>query len=319
MAAICYGTAVTRRPMSENESTNVAIACQGGGSHTAFTAGVLKGLLREWNNDELVGLAALPVAHSVRSPRGTACSAPALTARPTCWMMSGATSPRPTLEFQSMSRSLALAPPTAQFPIPEVSPYAVPGNARTRSESGDARPTHRLRRLRLAPDATPTHVTIGRLTSTAVSTKPSSDDAITPETVLAPPRIRCCTRPSRCTTTGTGTACSREPQSRSPTASGHARALGRAVEDGLDIRGVPTSFASRELAREEGIPLVAVDEVETIDVAIDGAANSPTNTDTSRSDTCDSPGSTLRLRRWTVTRGSSRTCSNAASARPTTS
>ncbi|ADQ65658.1 ribose-5-phosphate isomerase A [Halogeometricum borinquense DSM 11551] len=49
------------------------------------------------------------------------------------------------------------------------------------------------------------------------------------------------------------------------------RALGRAVEDGLDIRGVPTSFASRELAREEGIPLVAVDEVETIDVAIDGA------------------------------------------------
>ncbi|QIB75705.1 patatin-like phospholipase family protein [Halogeometricum borinquense] len=43
--------------MSENESTNVAIACQGGGSHTAFTAGVLKGLLREWNNEhELVGI-----------------------------------------------------------------------------------------------------------------------------------------------------------------------------------------------------------------------------------------------------------------------
>jgi NTE family protein len=42
--------------MSE-EPTKVAIACQGGGSHTAFTAGVLKGFLREWNDDyELVGI-----------------------------------------------------------------------------------------------------------------------------------------------------------------------------------------------------------------------------------------------------------------------
>jgi len=38
--------------------TNVAIACQGGGSHTAFTAGVLKTLLRNWDDDryELVGI-----------------------------------------------------------------------------------------------------------------------------------------------------------------------------------------------------------------------------------------------------------------------
>lgn len=40
-----------------NATTNVAIACQGGGSHTAFTAGVLKGLLREWPDEhELVGI-----------------------------------------------------------------------------------------------------------------------------------------------------------------------------------------------------------------------------------------------------------------------
>jgi NTE family protein len=38
-------------------ATPVAIACQGGGSHTAFTAGVLKGLLREWDDDHrLVGI-----------------------------------------------------------------------------------------------------------------------------------------------------------------------------------------------------------------------------------------------------------------------
>jgi NTE family protein len=31
----------------EDETKRVAIACQGGGSHTAFTAGVLKTLLKE--------------------------------------------------------------------------------------------------------------------------------------------------------------------------------------------------------------------------------------------------------------------------------
>lgn len=43
--------------MSEVAPTKVAIACQGGGSHTAFTAGVLQGLLREWDDEyELVGI-----------------------------------------------------------------------------------------------------------------------------------------------------------------------------------------------------------------------------------------------------------------------
>ena len=48
------------------------------------------------------------------------------------------------------------------------------------------------------------------------------------------------------------------------------RALGRRVEDGLDILGIPTSFQSRELAREVGIPLTDLDEAR-VDVAIDGA------------------------------------------------
>ena len=55
------------------------------------------------------------------------------------------------------------------------------------------------------------------------------------------------------------------------TAAHAIRALGRAVDGGLDVRGVPTSFASRELAREAGVPLVPLDEVATLDVAIDGA------------------------------------------------
>jgi len=48
------------------------------------------------------------------------------------------------------------------------------------------------------------------------------------------------------------------------------RALGRAVDAGLDVRGIPTSFQSRALAREAGIPLTTLDEA-TPDVAIDGA------------------------------------------------
>jgi ribose 5-phosphate isomerase A len=38
-----------------------------------------------------------------------------------------------------------------------------------------------------------------------------------------------------------------------------------------DIRGVPTSFQAVVLAREYGIPLVTLDEIDRIDVAIDGA------------------------------------------------
>ncbi|WP_411965086.1 ribose-5-phosphate isomerase RpiA [Haloferax sp. YSMS24] len=49
------------------------------------------------------------------------------------------------------------------------------------------------------------------------------------------------------------------------------RAIGELVADGMDVRGVPTSFASRELAHECDVPLAALDEVDAVDVAIDGA------------------------------------------------
>ena len=55
------------------------------------------------------------------------------------------------------------------------------------------------------------------------------------------------------------------------TAAHAIRALGNAVDSGLDIVGVPTSFASRELALESGIPLADLDEVDGLDLAIDGA------------------------------------------------
>jgi ribose 5-phosphate isomerase A len=48
--------------------------------------------------------------------------------------------------------------------------------------------------------------------------------------------------------------------------------LGRRVKDeGLDIIGVPTSEATDKLARELGIPLAELSELEPLDLTIDGA------------------------------------------------
>ena len=54
------------------------------------------------------------------------------------------------------------------------------------------------------------------------------------------------------------------------TAAHAIRAIGRAVDAGLDVEGIPTSFQSRERARDAGIPLTTLDEA-TPDISIDGA------------------------------------------------
>jgi ribose 5-phosphate isomerase A len=47
--------------------------------------------------------------------------------------------------------------------------------------------------------------------------------------------------------------------------------LGECVAQGLKIQGVPTSQASADLATKLNIPLVTLDQVESIDVTCDGA------------------------------------------------
>ncbi|WP_437679564.1 ribose-5-phosphate isomerase RpiA [Sorangium sp. So ce131] len=49
------------------------------------------------------------------------------------------------------------------------------------------------------------------------------------------------------------------------------RRLGERVRRGLQIRGVATSERSAALARRENIPVVAFEEVERLDIAVDGA------------------------------------------------
>jgi ribose 5-phosphate isomerase A len=49
------------------------------------------------------------------------------------------------------------------------------------------------------------------------------------------------------------------------------RQLGELVRGGLKIVGIPTSFRTRDIAAECGIPLSTLDQHQEIDVAIDGA------------------------------------------------
>lgn len=51
------------------------------------------------------------------------------------------------------------------------------------------------------------------------------------------------------------------------------QAIGERIQSGdlKDIKGVPTSFQAIVLARQYGIPLTTLDEIDKIDVAIDGA------------------------------------------------
>ena len=49
------------------------------------------------------------------------------------------------------------------------------------------------------------------------------------------------------------------------------RMLGGRVREGMKIRGIPSSIASRDLATQVGIPLITFDDAQQIDVTIDGA------------------------------------------------
>jgi ribose 5-phosphate isomerase A len=84
------------------------------------------------------------------------------------------------------------------------------------------------------------------------------------------------------------------------TAAHAIRALGERVADGLDIRGVPTSLGTRTLARDAGIPLAALSDVESIDVAIDGADQVFAGTDGSTGEVLVKGGGGAHLREKVV-------------------
>ena len=54
-------------------------------------------------------------------------------------------------------------------------------------------------------------------------------------------------------------------------ATAFVEALGEHVQQGLRVRGVATSQATSDLARRSAIPLASLDEIEAIDITVDGA------------------------------------------------
>jgi ribose 5-phosphate isomerase A len=54
-------------------------------------------------------------------------------------------------------------------------------------------------------------------------------------------------------------------------ATAFVRALGARVKAGLRIRGVPTSEGTAAVAREVGIPLTTLEDIEQLDLTVDGA------------------------------------------------
>ena len=55
--------------------------------------------------------------------------------------------------------------------------------------------------------------------------------------------------------------------------------LGKLVQQGFSIKGIPTSKQTEILAKDVGIPLVSFHEIDHIDLAIDGADEVNTNLD----------------------------------------
>jgi NTE family protein len=109
--------------------TRVAIACQGGGSHTAFTAGVLKGLLPELEPEyELVGLSGTSggAVSAFAAWNGICTGGPeaAIERLDSIWADIAARSPTELATNELMQWGSRLR--AAGAPLPEISPYDLP-------------------------------------------------------------------------------------------------------------------------------------------------------------------------------------------------
>jgi NTE family protein len=112
------------------DATRVAIACQGGGSHTAFTAGVLKELFREWDGEyELVGISGTSggAFNALAAWYGlvTAGEARAIELLDAIWEDLSASGPADRFLNDFVVGASWLQ--STGVPMPRISPYDVPG------------------------------------------------------------------------------------------------------------------------------------------------------------------------------------------------
>ncbi|TYL36295.1 patatin [Natronococcus pandeyae] len=169
--------------------TNVAIACQGGGSHTAFTGGVLKRLLREWPDEyELVGISGTSggAFNALTAWYGlvTADEARAIELLDTLWQDLSATDVADRFVNDWITGLSRLE--SSGLPIPRVSPYQAPGSDLGKDRIRDALEQHI--EFEEIPDLCTRDapkLVVGTVDVNAGVFETFVDEAVTPKAVLA--------------------------------------------------------------------------------------------------------------------------------------
>jgi len=148
--------------MSDGERTRVAIACQGGGSHTAFTAGVLQGMIGNLPGD-------VDVVALTGTSGGAICAAlawdgfvrgdpkRAIEKLKSFWDAMGASEPWDQVANQALMSVMGLRD---MMVLPEVSPYHLPtwGEEYFRATLNAFFEFEELRRLAKRPGAPMLHI-----------------------------------------------------------------------------------------------------------------------------------------------------------------
>jgi NTE family protein len=172
-----------------SDPTRVAIACQGGGSHTAFTAGVLKALLPRMDGEyDLVGMSGTSggAVSAVAAWDGLCTENPegAGERLDAVWSAIAASSPSERLTNDWVQRWEALRNMGA--PVPEVSPYHTPigrwGQERLREVIESEL---RLSACRAAMDDGTPRLVVGAVDVNAGRFETFVNEAITADAILA--------------------------------------------------------------------------------------------------------------------------------------
>jgi NTE family protein len=170
--------------------TRVAIACQGGGSHTAFTAGVLRGLFSRWDGTryDLVGISGASGGAfcAITAWYGLLTGGPSTAARllDGVWTDLAATDPLDRAINDWTVRTARIQ--DSGVPFPRISPYDLPS-----STAGQARIRRVLERY-VDFDAIPglctrdaPRLVVGTVDVNGGEFETFVDEAVTPEAVLA--------------------------------------------------------------------------------------------------------------------------------------
>lgn len=184
------GNSSPSRNTEGSRPTRVAIACQGGGSHSAFTAGVLRQLLREWDGDryELVGLSGTSggAFNALAAWYGlvTADEARAVDLLGDLWDDLAATDPADRLMNDWLVGANRIE--STGVPVPRVSPYLLPGGNRAKAEIEGVLTRHID--FEAIPDLcarTVPELVVGTVNVNAGTFETFVNEAVTPRAVLA--------------------------------------------------------------------------------------------------------------------------------------